>query len=637
MKHNVFKKVSSALLCATMLVGCGTSNSSSSSTTSSLFKAGTYTGTSENGRNGSVTVEVTLSDDKIESITVGENSETAGVADPAIERIPQEILDSQSLSVDTVTGATITSKAIIEAVSNAIKESGTDPDSLTGIDSSEAKEASHYDVDADLVIVGGGAAGISAAVSAAYEGMTNIVVLEKTASIGGNAIRSGGFIEDLNPSDSISIDMTDSYTKYMEDLLAAGPQDDDEAKIWDSLEKKYEEYKASGETKLFDCSEMLAIEYHRLEGSPIAANMPYGDIVNEFDTWFADEIGAKLAKLTGIVGYTWPRWTYCEGYSQGAGYFHYFEEYIKNNNLDITIITDTAAKTLIQTDGSVTGVEAESTNGDTYTVTSKNGVILASGGFSANGEMLMKYDTQWGITDPNIKSDNNPGNTGDGIVMAEAVGASIDGMDNIMMFPLGDYTDDQHVSMVGIFNGSSNLMVNTHGERFVDETASRFAICHAVFEQDDHYYYIITDSINSGSDSYSEEDIQKSIDNGYLYRGETIEELAENMGIEPEVLTKTVEQYNTACSTYNDELFGRVQFSDGSEIVSGPFYATPLRPVAHITIGGVTVDSTNQVLDTDGNVISGLYAAGEVVNGSCGLSAFAYGKALGKMIATNAK
>lgn len=632
----IFKKMSSALLCATMLVACGTSSNSTSTASTTLFKAGTYTGTSENGRNGSVTVEVTLSDSKIESITVGENSETAGVSDPAIEKIPQRILDAQSLSVDTVTGATITSNAIIEAVSNAIKESGTDPSTLTG-NSTETKEASHYDVDADLVIVGGGAAGISAAVSAAYEGMTNIVVLEKTAAIGGNAIRSGGFIEDLNPSDSIAIEMTDSYTKSVEDLIAAGPQDDDEATIWDSLTQKYEEYKNSGSTTLFDCSEMLAIEYHRLEGSPVAANMPYGDIVNEFDTWFADEIGAKLAKLTGIVGYTWPRWTYCEGYSQGAGYFHYFEEYIKNNNLDITIMTETAAKSLIQTDGTVTGVEAESTNGDTYTVTSKNGVILASGGFSANGEMLMKYDTQWGITDPNIKSDNNPGNTGDGIVMAEEIGAAIDGMDNIMMFPLGDYTDDQHVSMVGIFNGSSNLMVNTHGERFVNETASRFEICHAVFEQDDPYYYIITDSINSGADSYSEEDIQKSIDNGYLFRGETIEELAENMGIEPEILTKTVEQYNTAATTYNDELFGRVQFSEGSEIVEGPFYATPLRPVAHITIGGVSVDENNNVLDTDGNIISGLYAAGEVVNGSCGLSAFAYGKALGKRIATNAK
>ena len=630
------KKLFSAVLCAALLVGCGTSTSNETSSTS-LFKAGTYTGVSENGRNGSVTVEVTLSDSKIESVVVGENSETAGVADPAIEKIPQRIVESQSVAVDTVSGATITSNAIIEAVSNAIKESGTDPETLKGETTTETKEATHTDIDADLVIVGGGAAGISAAVSAAYEGMTNIVVLEKTAAIGGNAIRSGGFIEDLNPSEDIAIEMTDSYKKSVEDLIAAGPQDDDEATIWDSLVEKYDEYKASGKTTLFDCSEMLAIEYHRLEGSPVAANMPYGDIVNEFDSWFSSEIGGKLAKLVGIVGYTWPRWTYCEGYEKGSGYFHYFEEYIEEKNLDITIMTETEGKSLIQTDGAVTGVEAEDSEGNTYTVNSKNGVILATGGFSANGEMLMEYDTQWGITDPNVKSDNNPGNTGDGIVMAEEVGASIDDMDNIMMFPLGDYTDEQHVSMVGIFNGSSNLMVNTHGERFVDETASRFDICHAIFEQDDPYYYIITDSINSGSSEYSEEDIQKSIDNGYLFRGDTIEELATNMGIDPDTLVATVEQYNTACETYNDELFGRVQFSDGSEIVEGPFYATPLRPVAHITIGGVSVDSDNNVLDTDGNVISGLYAAGEVANGSCGLSAFAYGKALGKRIAESAK
>lgn len=619
-----FKRRVSVALATLMLCSCRSKGGDG------IFKRGTYTGVSANGRNGEIKVEVMLSADKIESVTVGENSETAGIADPAIEKIPERIVEAQSLDVDTVAGATITSNAILEAVSDAITQAGADPTKLVA--NTGDKEVKEETLDANIVVVGGGAAGLATAVSAAYEGETDIILLEKMSALGGNAIRSGGFIEDLNPGDDRAIEMTDSYTKTIEDMLQAGPQDDDEKTVWDDLVKAYDEYKASGKTTLFDCPALLAIEYHRVEGSDCESNMPYGEIVNTFDDWFINEVGAKMSKMVGIVGYTWPRWTYPTDYTRGNGYFAYLTQYIKDKDLDITIMTETPATELLTDEnGAVTGVKAESADGTIYTINAKK-VVLATGGFSANGEMLMEYDTQWGITTPDIKTDNNPGNTGDGITMAQKLGGATAAMDNIMMFPLSTKGNSDASGAFG-FNGSSNLMINTKGVRFVDETASRFEICHAVFEQEEPYYYIISDALNSRVDKMTEEELQKSIDAGVVFKGDTLEELAEKIGVDADTLKATIEQYNTACETSDDKLFGRTSFADGSEIVQGPFYATALEPCSHITIGGLVVDDNYAVLTNDGKPIENLYAVGETIVGSCGLSAFAYGKDLGARLA----
>ena len=339
------------------------------------------------------------------------------------------------------------------------------------------------------------------------------------------------------------------------------------------------------------------------------------------------------------MGYTWPRWVFPDGFERGTGYFYYMTKYKDEKNLDIDVKLNTPATELITDDsGAVTGVVAVADDGTTYRIHSAHGVLLATGGFSANSEMLAKYDTQWGIeAGQQVKHDNSPGNTGDGIRMAEAVGAALDGMENIMMFPMGSVNDTNDVSGVGIFNGSSNLFVNTKGERFVDETASRFEICHAVFAQEVPMDFVITDNLNSGLADEDEAAIQKAIEHGSLYRGNTIAELAEAMGVEPATLEATVAQYNEACKTYHDELFGRATFADGSEIVEAPFYATPQNPVAHITIGGIVTDPDGHVLDAEGNAIPGLYAAGETVNGSCGISAFAYGRAIAKNMVNAAR
>lgn len=636
------KKRIISLCCALVLVLCacggpGAETIPTPEAAQGKYTAGTYTGVSKNGRNGEVKAEVTLTADAIGSVKITEHSETAGISDPAIESIPAAIVEHQSLGVDVVAGATITSNAILEAVADAVTQAGGDAEALKAVAVDKKQSDEVVDKKVSLVIVGGGAAGISAAVSAAYEGMTNILLLEKEAALGGNAIRSGGFIEYVHPTADIAIQTNDGYVNTIEEMLAEGPTDELEAVVWDSLVADYEDYKKSGSNLLFDCPALLAIEYYRLEGTPPVFNMGYPELVDEFDGWFTDEIGGSFTPLHGIVGYTWPRWTSPVGFERGSGYFHYFDEYIKEKKLDITIMTSTPATELIvDGNGTVTGVVAKGADGTTYNITSDNGVMLCTGGFANNGKMMVQYDTQWGMNE-NVKSDNCPGTTGDGIVMAEKIGAALDGMENIMMFPQGDVVDTNDVSGVGIFAGSSNLFVNTHGKRFVDETSSRFAISHAVFEQDEPIYYIITDAINSGLAEESPEAIAQAVEHGALYKGETVAELAQALGVEPSVLEASVEQYNTACETYQDELFGRTTFADGSEVVQGPFYATPCTPVAHITIGGIVTDSEGHVLTADGDIIPGLYAAGETVAGSCGISAFAYGKEYARLIAQQAK
>ena len=164
----------------------------SGSEPSAKFKAGSYTGSAQ-GMNGEVVLEVTLSEDKIESITVKEQQETGGLGDVAIDRMIENIIKSQSIQVDTVVGATVSSNAVLSAVTNALSEAGVDASKL------EPKaEADHdtavEDATADIVVIGGGGAGLTAAIEAADAGAEKIIVLEKMLSTGGTTATAQGMI-----------------------------------------------------------------------------------------------------------------------------------------------------------------------------------------------------------------------------------------------------------------------------------------------------------------------------------------------------------------------------------------------------------------------------------------------------------
>lgn len=618
-----------SLLMVTSLAACG----SSTSQTESGLKAGTFTGVSSNGMGGDVEVAVTFTSEKIEKIEVTKQNETPGKSDPAIEKIPQAIVENQSVKVDTVSGATVTSKAIIEAVTNAIQESGNDVSQFEKeIEQKTSDEV--VELNATVVIAGAGAAGYTAALTAYDEGAESVIVVEKEGTVGGNAIVSGGFVENTN--EELRPENNDGYTATIEAVLAAGPQNDGEKALWDQLVKDYEDYKASGSTKVFDSDTWFAIDLARIQGEE-ASDTSFQEMLRDFDDWFADKTGAKWKSPTaGIVGYSWPRWSSVEGYYSGVGFFHYYDEWIKKENANIKIMTDTPMTDLIvNDDGAVTGLVATGKDGTTYKITAEKGVIIATGGYAANTEMVKETDGIWGdALSEDIITTNSSGDTGDGLLIAEKYGAVLLGMENTMLFPLADVKTGSTEAIVG--TTASALIVNKEGKRFVDETKDRYTISGAMLNQTDKLGYIISSSenclINDGK-TQGGVDVEKMLTNGELYQADSLEELASLAGIDYNALKETIETYNKSCETYVDEEFGRTTFEPNSAIGEGPYYAYPCTPASHITMGGVLVTPNAEVLNSDNEIIEGLYAAGEVTAYNCGIDgSFPAGRVAAKAI-----
>lgn len=618
-----------SLLMVTSLAACG----SSTSQTESGLKAGTFTGVSSNGMGGDVEVAVTFTSEKIEKIEVTKQNETPGKSDPAIEKIPQAIVENQSVKVDTVSGATVTSEAIIEAVTNAIQESGNDVSQFEKeIEQKTSDEV--VELNATVVIAGAGAAGYTAALTAYDEGAESVIVVEKEGTVGGNAIVSGGFVENTN--EELRPENNDGYTATIEAVLAAGPQNDGEKALWDQLVKDYEDYKASGSTKVFDSDTWFAIDLARIQGEE-ASDTSFQEMLRDFDDWFADKTGAKWKSPTaGIVGYSWPRWSSVEGYYSGVGFFHYYDEWIKKENANIKIMTDTPMTDLIvNDDGAVTGLVATGKDGTTYKITAEKGVIIATGGYAANTEMVKETDGIWGdALSEDIITTNSSGDTGDGLLIAEKYGAVLLGMENTMLFPLADVKTGSTEAIVG--TTASALIVNKEGKRFVDETKDRYTISGAMLNQTDKLGYIISSSenclINDGK-TQGGVDVEKMLTNGELYQADSLEELASLAGIDYNALKETIETYNKSCETYVDEEFGRTTFEPNSAIGEGPYYAYPCTPASHITMGGVLVTPNAEVLNSDNEIIEGLYAAGEVTAYNCGIDgSFPAGRVAAKAI-----
>lgn len=618
-----------SLLMVTSLTACG----SSTSQTESGLKAGTFTGASSNGMGGDVEVAVTFTSEKIEKIEVTKQNETPGKSDPAIEKIPQAIVENQSIEVDTVSGATVTSKAIIEAVTNAIQESGNDVSQFEKeIEQKTSDEV--VELNATVVIAGAGAAGYTAALTAYDEGAESVIVVEKEGTVGGNAIVSGGFVENTN--EELRPENNDGYTATIEAVLAAGPQNDGEKVLWDQLVKDYEDYKASGSTKVFDSDTWFAIDLARIQGEE-ACDTSFQEMLRDFDDWFADKTGAKWKSPTaGIVGYSWPRWSSVDGYYSGVGFFHYYDEWIKKENANIKIMTDTPMTDLIMNDsGEVTGLVATGKDGTTYKITAEKGVIIATGGYAANTQMVKETDGIWGdALSEDIITTNSSGDTGDGLLIAEKYGAVLLGMENTMLFPLADVKTGSTEAIVG--TTASALIVNKEGKRFVDETKDRYTISGAMLNQTDKLGYIISSSENcliKDGKTQGGVDVEKMLANGELYQADTLEELAEVAGIDYDALKETIDTYNKSCETYVDEEFGRTTFEPNSAIGEGPYYAYPCTPASHITMGGVLVTPNAEVLNSDNEIIKGLYAAGEVTAYNCGIDgSFPAGRVAAKAI-----
>ena len=267
-------------------------------------------------------------------------------------------------------------------------------------------------------------------------------------------------------------------------------------------------------------------------------------------------------------------------------------------------------------------------DGKKGTVKAARGVVMATGGFSANVEMRVKYNKQWEDIGESLTTNNTPGATGDGIVMGEAVGANLVGMGWIQLMPLNSVSGG---GISGYVN--SSLYCNKEGKRFVAEDQRRDVLAAAVLAQTDKLFYIVCDQKEAELRGLTPEVLSYMVDNGLLYSGETIAELAENMGVPADALEQTVKEFNEAVKADKPDEFGRTTWENTIE--TGPFYAPSFSPAVHHTMGGLEINGSAEVLNAEGQVIEGLYAAGEVTGGRTVaglLEAMTSGRTAGKTI-----
>lgn len=292
---------------------------------------------------------------------------------------------------------------------------------------------------------------------------------------------------------------------------------------------------------------------------------------------------------------------------------------------------NTPATELLKEGDKVVGFKAVAEDGTTYNVRSAHGALLATGGFSGNPEMLREYNELWPWDEKTpLPTTNVYGHHGDGIKIALDEGAEVALMDSLMMFPFADVKNGADETTVG--SDTDCLLVNAKGERFVDETLDRYTMTAALMEQPDEVLFLISDKDTcriEGDKNYYGRSIQRLLDQGQLYRADTIEDLANQMGADADTFKKTVERYNEIARAGEDPDFGRMIFTPDSPIENPPFYASPRTWAAHITEGGVVTDDISQVVREDGTPIEGLYAAGEVTVGMSGVSSMALGYVTG--------
>ena len=558
------KKLITMILSAFMLVGC---SSPTSSTTEQGMKAGTYEGTGA-GFHGDIKVSVTVDNTSITSIEVTEESETETIGHAALPKLIEEATTNQTYQPDTVSGASVTSQGFSDAVKDALTKAGADLNLFEAKNATstakETKEESY-----DIAVVGAGGAGLSAALTALQQGKT-VVLFEKTGLVGGASAMAGAGTVATGSKLQKETGMEDSPEALKTDMLANGHNKND-----------------VGTLDIFVNSVGEAIDWLTDENG---GNIEYEKEDEPTRTFSAVGRGAAVtSKLS--------------------------EEFTDQGGI---LYVNTAVTELIVEDGMVTGVKAEGSDSDF--VIHASSVILATGGFGNNDEMVPEEYKSFVYA-------GHAGATGDGIKMAEVVDADTINMDlvnvqpNSMILPsgLGQYTNP---GVGSAYRSSGAFLVNQDAVRFANETGSSYDLKNAQAENDRQYLICDQtsfDAFNKGMENskiYSEDDVNEWLENNgssnpVFVKADTIEELADTLSLDAETLKKTVETYNATVGT-TDEFGREINLAISTD---GPFYAIQLFNRYYATLGGLHIDSDMHVLNTNQEVIDGLYAAGEVVGG----------------------
>ena len=598
-KRNLFRSVLAMAMSAAMVV---------SPLSVSAEEAVTATGVGT-GIDGDVVVEVVATPDEILSVTVTEQNETVGIGSVAVETLPEEIVQNQTIDVDDIAGATVSSVAIKDAVRAALESAGIDADAFSGApEASEEEAAPAEDVtlETDVVVVGAGGAGMTAAIVAKDAGK-DVLVLESQAMVGGNSVRSTGGLNAGKTPLQDENEFAESAGVEKQLGVAADTYADDEVitALAATVKEQWDAYQANPEG-YFDSVELYELDT-MIGGKAINDPALVETLcANSADAiaWL-ESIGAPLPSVSSFGGASVKRiHRPVDGEGKTVSVGSYLIPIFQSNleERGIEVMLNTTATALLVEDGAVTGVEAVGASGEKVTVLAKS-VVLATGGFGANLEKVAALNPEL----EGFMTTNAPGILGQGIEMAEAIGAATVDMDQIQIHPTVQ-ADTAALITEGL-RGDGAILVNEEGLRFIDEVGTRDVVSAAEIAQTGSHSYLIVDQAMVDASSV----IAGYITKGYTVSGDTYEALAEALGMDATAFADTMEKWNSYVANKEDPDFGRTSFANPLD--SAPFYAINVTAGIHHTMGGLKIDTETHVLNADGEAIPNLFAAGEVTGG----------------------
>ena len=603
-KNQIRKRVAALALASVMalsLFGCGSKSASSTAGVS-----GEFTGTAK-GMGGDVTVTLTLTDGKITGCTAEGKDETPGIGTMALEQLPGAIAESGSIAVDGVATATITSDAIKEAAAAALTAAGLNADDYKTAVEAENTKAEDSTIDADVAIVGAGGAGMTAAITAAGEGKS-VVILESQPMVGGNSVRATG---GMNAGKTVYQDENEfaEGAGVEKTLKAAAEKYADNETITALAATVAEQWAAyqANPTGYFDSVELMELDTMiggKGVNDPALVETLCSNSADAID-WLGEQ-GITLNSVSSAGGASVKRIhrpVNEEGkvVSVGAYMVPLLEEDCQKAGVQMMLNT-TATEILTDDNGAAVGIKATGASGETITINAK-AVILTSGGFGANMDMVVEYK-------PELKgfmTTNAPGILGQGIKMAQAIGADTVDMDQIQIHPTVEANTAALITE-GL-RGDGAVLINAEGKRFIDEVGTRDVVSAAEIAQTGSYSWLVVDQAMVDASSV----IQGYIKKGYTVTGETYEELGKAMGVDEAAFAETMNTWNGYVEAKNDPDFGRTSFAN--PLNTAPYYAIKVTAGVHHTMGGLKINTNTEVLKADGSVIPGLFAAGEVTGG----------------------